>query len=69
MRVLLVEDDNSTRLLLEGILRQEGYQVRAFAAAEPAFSACRQGIFDIVVLDDALAVRHTIVAGQPLYTA
>jgi DNA-binding response OmpR family regulator len=51
MRVILVDDDRTTRLLLASILRQRELDVSCFDAGEPAVDALLECAFDLAVLD------------------
>jgi PAS domain S-box-containing protein len=51
LSTLLVEDDATTRRLLEGILRARGYEVTAVEDAESAWPLCEAQPFPLVVLD------------------
>jgi len=51
MKTLLVEDDATTRFLLESLLRGRGYEVTAVADAETAWPLCEQEVYSLVVLD------------------
>jgi PAS domain S-box-containing protein len=51
MKTLLVEDDATTRYLLESILKERGYEVTAVADAETAWPLCQQVAYPLIVLD------------------
>jgi DNA-binding response OmpR family regulator len=51
MRVILVDDDRTSRFLLASILRQRGLDVSCFDAGEPAVDALLERAFDLAVLD------------------
>jgi len=51
MKTLLVEDDATTRYLLESILKGRGYEVTAAADAEAAWPLCQQNAYPLIVLD------------------
>jgi PAS domain S-box-containing protein len=51
MKTLLVEDDTTTRYLLESILGGRGYAVTAVGAAETAWPLCEREAYPLVVLD------------------
>ena len=51
MKTLLVEDDATTRCLLEALLQARGYEVTAVADAESAWPLCEQTAFPLIVLD------------------
>ena len=51
MKVLLVEDDPTTRALLHGLLRSRGHEVTACPDAETGWAAYQQASYPIVVLD------------------
>jgi len=51
MRTLLVEDDATTRFLVESLLRERGYEVTAVADAESAWPLCEQTSYPLIVLD------------------
>ena len=50
-RVLIVEDDASIGLLIEAVLRLEGYASTVVAEGRRALDVLRAGTFDIVILD------------------
>jgi signal transduction histidine kinase len=51
MKVLLVEDDTTTRILLEDVLAGSGHEVVAFGEAESALTAYQNEVFPLLVLD------------------
>ncbi|HVM98213.1 MAG TPA: response regulator, partial [Candidatus Acidoferrales bacterium] len=51
LRTLLVEDDATTRRVLEGILRGRGFAVTSVADGEAAWSGCSESLFPLVILD------------------
>ncbi len=51
LRVLLVEDTHVNRVLLEGVLRGEGYRVRAVGCLSDACDLLGREPFDVVLLD------------------
>ncbi len=51
MNVLVVDDDPTTRYILEQILVQRGHTVLAHDRAETAWEACRENLPPIVILD------------------
>src|SRR5512135_125516 len=51
MKTLLVEDDTTTRYLVESLLRDRGYEVTAVADAESAWPLCEQTSYPLIVLD------------------
>jgi DNA-binding response OmpR family regulator len=50
-RILLVEDDESLRVTLADVLRDEGYSVAAAANVDAARSLLRSARFDVIILD------------------
>ena len=50
-RVLVVDDEPGIRLSLEGVLGDDGYDVRAVGTGEACLSALREQVFDVVLLD------------------
>jgi DNA-binding response OmpR family regulator len=50
-RILVVEDEPSIALALEGDLRQEGYEVEVVADGDSAARAGRSGKWDLILLD------------------
>jgi DNA-binding response OmpR family regulator len=51
MKLLLVEDDAATRLLLEELLQQQGYQVDSYESSEAAIATCMKTSYELAVLD------------------
>jgi signal transduction histidine kinase/CheY-like chemotaxis protein len=68
MRVLLAEDDPTSRMLVAGILRRDGHNVDEVGDGEGALSAVRENDFDLVFMDvqmpamDGLAATRAIRA-------
>jgi CheY-like chemotaxis protein len=54
--ILVVEDDESIRLLLEALLTHEGYQVQAVRHGQAALEAIQQDPPDLILLDLAMPV-------------
>src|SRR5215468_12583720 len=50
-QLLLVEDDNAMREMLESLFRQEGYVVSEASSASAALELVRQTDFDVVLSD------------------
>jgi diguanylate cyclase (GGDEF)-like protein len=50
-KVLVVEDDNITRLVLVGILSKHGYEITACASAEAAMEAYQLAFYPLLFLD------------------
>ncbi|MFC1727019.1 response regulator transcription factor [Patescibacteria group bacterium] len=50
-RILLVEDDQFTRELYQTLLKEEGYEVDAFADGESGFLKAVEGGYDLILLD------------------
>jgi len=50
-RVLIVDDDPDTRFLLEGILRQEGFETLCAEDGQKALALLEQQHFDLVLTD------------------
>ena len=50
-QLLLVEDDNAMREMLESLFRQEGYIVSEAASANAALDLARETDFDVVLSD------------------
>jgi len=50
-RVLIVEDDTSSRMALAELLREEGFDAHGVATAAAALSACLNAAPDLVLLD------------------
>jgi len=51
MRILLVEDEAITGLVLADSLRQEGHQVDAFLSSEEALQSFQPGQYDLIMVD------------------
>jgi len=51
MKTLLVEDDPTTRYLLESILKGRGYEVTSVGDAETAWPLCQQSAYPLIMLD------------------
>jgi DNA-binding NtrC family response regulator len=72
MRVLIVDDERMIRLLLEGALRSEGYDVESAADGKRALELMAQRKFHIVVSDlmmpvmDGRELLHRIQDEHPL---
>jgi two-component system response regulator PilR (NtrC family) len=73
-RILLADDENSSRETLAGVLRDEGYEVDAVADGLEALAALGDKIYDVVITDlrmpgaDGLAVLRRVreIAPQTL---
>ncbi len=69
--ILIVEDEESQRSLLAGLLRNEGYAVGEAADGASAYDLLQKGIFEIVLLDyrlpdtDGLALLKKIKELNP----
>ncbi|MCP4039115.1 MAG: response regulator, partial [bacterium] len=50
-RILAVDDQRYFRELLEGLLREEGYEVETVSSAEEALHVLERDTFDVVVTD------------------
>lgn len=51
MKTAIVEDDASSRRLLEAVVSRRGHNATSFADGSEAWAACRQGGIDLYVLD------------------
>jgi len=51
LRILVVDDENSVRVLLVSMLSREGYQVLAFETAEAALEELRQRTAQLIIAD------------------
>jgi two-component system chemotaxis sensor kinase CheA len=51
MKVLVVEDSVTSRMLLKGILESAGYQVKTAVDGVEAYTTLRENEFDLVVSD------------------
>jgi two-component system sensor histidine kinase/response regulator len=49
--ILVVDDDDATRIYVAGLLRQEGYRVTAAASGADALTAAQQRLPDLILLD------------------
>jgi two-component system, OmpR family, alkaline phosphatase synthesis response regulator PhoP len=56
-RVLIVDDDSSLAMLLEGSLRREGYDPRVCGDVAEAEEALKTNLFDVILLDVMLPDR------------
>ena len=54
MRILIAEDDDQTRQLLEKILALHGWETRLVADGNQALAAWAEGDFDLLLLDLAM---------------
>ena len=68
-RVLVVDDDDSTRTLLLALLRAHGYEVDGVSSGEAALELIARAEFDLVLLDVNLPGRsgiEVLEAAQPM---
>ena len=49
--ILVVDDDDSIRMLVADVLRDAGYRVTALSSGEAALTACEVEKFDLILLD------------------
>src|ERR1700712_4603430 len=71
--ILIVDDEPDIRLLIEGILRDEGYETRGAGDAEAAIAAFRVRRPSLVILDvwlqgsrmDGIAILETLHSEEP----
>src|SRR3984885_13543487 len=71
--ILIVDDEPDLRLLIEGILRDEGYETRVAGDAESAIAAFRVRRPSLVILDvwlqgsrmDGIAILETLQTEEP----
>src|SRR5271165_5557267 len=71
--ILIIDDEPDIRLLIEGILRDEGYDTRGAADSEAAFNAFRARRPSLVILDvwlqgsrmDGLRILETFQSEEP----
>lgn len=54
--ILVVDDDDAIRQMVETLLKEEGYQIESAANGEEAMRLVRQKPFDLVVLDIMMPV-------------
>lgn len=54
LRILVVDDESSVRVLLVSMLAREGYQVLAFETAEAALEDLRQRPAQLIIADKSL---------------
>lgn len=57
-RILIVDDEESDRRLVEAILERAGHEVLLAADGEEALSACSAGSVDIVITDLQMPKVH-----------
>jgi two-component system alkaline phosphatase synthesis response regulator PhoP len=57
-RILIVDDEESDRLLAEAILERAGHEVLLAKDGEEALSMCREGPVDVVVTDLQMPKVH-----------
>lgn len=75
--ILIVDDEPDIRLLIEGILRDEGYDTRQAGDAESAIAAFRARRPSLIVLDvwlqnskmDGLGILQTLYREEPIVPA
>jgi DNA-binding NtrC family response regulator len=71
--ILIVDDEPDIRLLIEGILRDEGYETRGAGDAESAIDSFRARRPGLVILDvwlqgsrmDGIAILETMQGEEP----
>ncbi len=56
-RILVVEDDQSTRELYESLLKGAGYEVESAIDGEKGFEKALKGNFDLILLDMMLPLK------------
>jgi signal transduction histidine kinase/AmiR/NasT family two-component response regulator len=66
MRVLLAEDDPTSRMLVAGILRRDGHNVDEVGDGEGALNALRQNDFDLVFMDVQMPVMDGLAATRAI---
>jgi len=54
MNILIVEDDEQSRRLLEILLKKEGYKTTALGSVLQAFEHIRKGTIDLILMDVGL---------------
>lgn len=54
MNILIIEDDNAQRILLQMALTKQGHKVKSTNAVLPAFEMIRRGNLDVVLMDIGL---------------
>lgn len=50
-RILVVDDEEGSRSVIEEFLRSKGYEVETFESGPPALAALEKSPFDLLVLD------------------
>ncbi len=54
LRVLLVEDQEQSRMLIRAYLKDTPHELESVESGEAAVEACRTGVFDVVLMDVGL---------------
>ncbi|WP_144057370.1 PAS domain-containing hybrid sensor histidine kinase/response regulator [Novipirellula maiorica] len=66
LRILLVDDHEPNRKLVESILKRRGHDVRSECDGEAAISACQSESFDVVLMDVQMPGRDGLSATQAI---
>jgi signal transduction histidine kinase/AmiR/NasT family two-component response regulator len=66
LRILLVEDDPTSRMLVTGILRRDGHDVDEAHEGEPALRSVRARDYDVVLMDVQMPGMDGLAATQAI---
>ncbi|MCE9548543.1 MAG: response regulator [Planctomycetia bacterium] len=67
MRILAVDDDHSTRLIVSKLLADRGYEVDSASDGPQALQMVRQRPYDLVILDYAMPLMNGVELFQHIH--